>query len=198
MLKRLFDITVSFVGLVVLSLLFLGIAILIKLDSKGPVFYKGVRVGRFREPFRMYKFRTMVVEAEKLGGLDTPADDPRITRVGEFLRSRYQLDELPQLINILKGGMSFVGPRPEVPERVALYSEEEKAVLSVRPGLTDYASIWNPNEGEILRGSQDPEKDYMEKIRPEKIRLQLEYVRNHSFWIDIRIILQTLKTIVLG
>ncbi len=198
MLKRLFDITVSFIGLVVLFPLLVLIALLIKLDSKGPVFYKGVRVGRSGEPFRMYKFRTMVVEAEKLGGLDTPADDPRITRVGDFLRSRYQLDELPQLINILKGDMSFVGPRPEVPERVALYTEKEKAVLSVHPGLTDYASIWNPNEGEILRGSQDPEKDYMEKIRPEKIRLQLKYVRNHSFWIDIRIILQTLKTIVLG
>ena len=198
MLKRLFDITVSFIGLVVLFPLLVLIALLIKLDSKGPVFYKGVRVGRSGEPFRMYKFRTMVVEAEKLGGLDTPADDPRITRVGDFLRSRYQLDELPQLINILKGDMSFVGPRPEVPERVALYTEKEKAVLSVHPGLTDYASIWNPNEGEILRGSQDPEKDYMEKIRPEKITLPLKYLRNHSFWIDIRIILQTLKTIVLG
>ncbi|MFC2040948.1 sugar transferase [Chloroflexota bacterium] len=194
--KRLFDTTFSSFGLVVLLPVFVVIALLIILDSKGPVFYRGVRVGRFGKPFQMYKFRTMVVDAKMLGGPDTPADDPRITRFGRFLRGGYELDELPQFINILQGDMSFVGPRPEVPERVALYSEEEKAVLSVRPGLTDYASIWNAREGEILRGSQDPEKVYMEKIRPEKIRLQLEYVRNHSFWIDLKIILQTLRTVL--
>jgi lipopolysaccharide/colanic/teichoic acid biosynthesis glycosyltransferase len=196
MLKRLFDITLSFIGLLVLFPLFVVIAVLIKLNSKGPVFYRGVRVGLRGRLFRMYKFRTMVVDAEKLGGPSTPADDPRITRIGRFLRRRGKLDELPQLINVLEGDMSLVGPRPEVPQYVALYTDEEKAVLRVRPGLTDYASVWNSNEGEILRGSQDPEKDYMEKIKPEKIRLQLKYVKNHSFWVDLTIILQTLKVVI--
>jgi len=196
MLKRLFDIASSAIGLVIVLPVFVVVAVLIKADSKGPVFYRGLRVGLRGKLFRMYKFRTMVVDADKLGGPSTPADDPRITRIGGLLRSKFKLDELPQLINVVKGDMSLVGPRPEVPEYVALYSEEEKAILSLRPGLTDYASIWDSNEGEILRGSQDPEKDYMEKIRPEKMRLQLKYVREHSFWIDLKIILQTLKTVI--
>ena len=196
MLKRLFDILLSSMGLLVSFPLFVVTAMLIKLDSKGPVFHRGVRVGLRGRLFRMYKFRTMVVDAEKLGGPSTPADDPRITGIGRFLRRRGKLDELPQLINVLQGDMSLVGPRPEVPQYVALYTDEEKAVLRVRPGLTDYASVWNSNEGEILRGSQDPEKDYMEKIKPEKIRLQLKYVKNHSFWVDLTIILQTLKVVI--
>lgn len=191
MLKRIFDITASFIGLVVLSPLFLAIAILIKLDSKGPVFYRGGRVGRFGKPFRIYKFRTMVVNAESLGGPSTAADDLRLTKIAGFLK-KYQLDELPQLINVLKGEMSLVGPRPEVQIYVNMFSKEEEAILSVHPGMTDYASLWDFHEGELLQGSTDPEKTYMEEIRPEKIRLQLKYVNEHSFWIDFKIILTTL------
>jgi len=138
----------------------------------------------------------MVINAAQIGGASTPADDPRITRMGRFLRSHFQLDELPQLINILKGDMSFVGPRPEVPQAIALYNKEERSILSVPPGLTDYASIWNPNEGEILRGSDNPEKTYNEKIRPTKIRLQIRYVKEHSFLIDLKIIAQTAITVL--
>ena len=137
----------------------------------------------------------MVLNAEKLGGPSTADDDPRITRVGKFIR-KFKLDELPQLINVLKGEMSIVGPRPEVQMYVDMFTGEEKAILSVRPGITDWASIWNPDEGAILAGSADPEKTYMEKIRPEKIRLQLKYVRERSFWNDLRIIAQTIITIL--
>jgi len=137
----------------------------------------------------------MVVDADKIGGPSSAADDPRITRIGGLLR-RYKLDELPQLINVLKGEMSFVGPRPEVMQEVLLYTEEEKRLLDVRPGITDWASIRFRNEGEILRGTQDPHQAYREKIRPEKIRLGLEYVRNHSFLMDCKIILGTLRAIL--
>jgi lipopolysaccharide/colanic/teichoic acid biosynthesis glycosyltransferase len=195
MLKRLFDIISSFFGLVAVSPVLLGIAILIKKEDRGPVFYRGVRVGRFGGPFKIFKFRTMVLNAEKLGGPSTADDDPRITRVGKFIR-RYKLDELPQLINVLKGEMSVVGPRPEVQMYVDMFTEEEKSILSVRPGITDWASIWNPDEGAILAGSPDPEKTYMETIRPEKIRLQLKYVRERSFWVDLKIIAQTIIAIL--
>ena len=137
----------------------------------------------------------MVVNAEKIGGPSTADDDPRITTIGKILR-KYKLDELSQLINVLIGDMSLVGPRPEVQQYVDMFTEQEKAILSVRPGITDWASVWNPDEGAVLAGSLDPEKTYLEKIRPEKIRLQLEYVRRHSFWIDIAIIGQTLATIL--
>ena len=192
--KRLFDITLSFIALVVLSPLLLAIGTLIKLDSKGPVFFRGERVGRYGKPFRIFKFRTMVAGADKLGGPSTAADDPRLTRIAGFLK-KCQLDELPQLINVLKGEMSLVGPRPEVQMYVNMFTEEEKAVLSVRPGMTDYASLWNFHEGELLRGSADPEKTFLEEIRPEKIRLQLKYVREQSFWVDLKIILRTLEKV---
>ena len=195
LLKRVFDTFSSLISLVVLSPLLAVIAIRIINDSPGPVFFRGTRMGRFGRPFRIYKFRTMVIDAEKLGGPSTSDNDPRITRVGGVLR-KYKLDELPQLINIIKGEMSFVGPRPEVPQYVALFSEEEKAILSVRPGITDWASIGNPDEGAALAGSQDPEKTYLEKIRPEKIRLQLAYVRSPSFWTDIRILAETFMVLL--
>ena len=195
MLKRAFDFVSSLIGLILVSPILLTIAILIKKEDGGPVFYRGVRVGRFGKLFRIFKFRTMVVNAEKLGGPSTADDDPRITKVGNFIR-KFKLDELPQLINVLKGEMSFVGPRPEVQMYVDMFTEEERAILSVRPGITDWASIWNPDEGGILAGSLDPEKTYMEKIRPEKIRLQLKYVRERSFWNDLKIIAQTIITIV--
>ena len=193
-LKRAFDIVCAAAGLVFLSPLLLWIAWRIRREDGGPVFYRGVRVGLHGKPLRIFKFRTMVVDAEKLGASSTSDDDPRITRIGKFLR-KYKLDELPQLINVLKGDMSFVGPRPQVKWAVDLYTEEEKALLNVRPGITDYASLRFPNEGEILKGSKDPDKDYMEKIHPEKMRLGLEYVRNRSFWLDIKLILQTVLAI---
>jgi lipopolysaccharide/colanic/teichoic acid biosynthesis glycosyltransferase len=194
-MKRLFDLVFSLFGLILLSPVLLVVAILIKKEDGGPVFYRGVRIGRYGRPFRIFKFRTMVVDAEKIGGPSTADDDPRITKVGKFIR-KYKLDELPQLINVLKGEMSFVGPRPEVQYYVDMFTEEEKAILSVRPGITDWASLWNPDEGAILAGSPDPEKTYMEKIRPTKLRLQLKYVRERSFWVDLKIIFQTILTIV--
>lgn len=193
--KRLFDIIISFLGLAFLSPLFLAVAILIKLDSKGPIFFKAKRIGRYGKPFEMYKFRTMLVDAEMLGGSSTAEDDPRLTRVSRFLR-KYEFDELPQLINVLMGEMSLVGPRPEVEEYTCLYTDEEKAVLSVRPGMTDYASIKFMNLNKILTRSVDPDKDYMENIRPEKNRLRVEYATNNSLWIDFKILIQTLKKIV--
>jgi lipopolysaccharide/colanic/teichoic acid biosynthesis glycosyltransferase len=195
MLKRAFDFSSSLIGLILVSPVLLAIAILIKKEDGGPVFYRGIRVGRFGKPFRIFKFRTMVVNAEKLGGPSTADDDSRITRVGKFTR-KLKLDELPQLINVLKGEMSIVGPRPEVQMYVDMFTEEEKAILTARPGITDWASIWNPDEGAILAGNPDPEKAYMEKIRPEKVRLQLKYIRERSFLNDLKIIAQTIITII--
>jgi lipopolysaccharide/colanic/teichoic acid biosynthesis glycosyltransferase len=192
MLKRLFDVLFSLVGLLVLSPLILALAAAIKLNSKGPVFYRGVRVGKAGKPFRIFKFRTMVPDAENLGGPSTADNDPRITKIGKRMRRR-KLDELPQLINVFTGEMSFVGPRPEVQEYVDMYTPEEKEILSVRPGITDWASLWNPDEGAVLAQSDDPEKAYLEEIRPEKIRLQLKYVRERTMLKDIGIILRTLR-----
>jgi len=195
MIKRLFDIIFSFFGLIVISPLLLVIAILIKKESPGPVFYRGVRMGRGGKPFRIFKFRTMVENAEELGGPSTASDDRRLTKIGLSLK-KYQLDEIPQLINVLKGEMSLVGPRPEVPLYIDMMSEEEKKIiLSIRPGMTDNASLWDFHEGEILKGSPDPEKTYQEKIRPTKIKLQMEYVKNRSFLLDLKIILKTILKI---
>ena len=192
MIKRMFDVFFSLLGIIFLSPLFLIIAFLIKKEDRGPIFYRGVRVGRYGRPFRMFKFRTMVVNADKIGGPSTASDDPRLTKIGKFLK-KYQLDELPQLINVIKGEMSLVGPRPEVKMYVDMMTDEErKTILSVRPGMTDLASLWDFHEGEILKGSSDPERTYQEKIRPTKIKLQLEYVKNRSFWQDIKIIFKTI------
>jgi len=192
MIKRLFDILFSFFGLILLSPLLLFIASALKIKSPGPVFFRGERVGKDGRKFRIYKFRSMVVGAEEKGGPSTAADDSRLTGIGKFLK-RFQLDELPQLINVLKGEMSLVGPRPEVPLYINMMTEEEKnVILSIRPGMTDLASLWNFREGEILKGSPDPERTYIEKIRPEKIRLQIEYVKNRSFLLDLKIILKTI------
>ena len=194
-MKRIFDMTFSIAGLFILSPILFYIAWRIKSEDGGPVFYRGERIGLKGTPFRIFKFRTMVVDAEKLGVSSTSENDPRITRIGNFLR-KYKLDELPQLINVLIGDMSLVGPRPEVKKFTDMYTEEEKVIRSVRPGITDLASIWNPDEGAVLAGSTDPDRDYFEKIRPEKIRLQLKYVRERSFWTDLKIIFLTLKTII--
>ena len=192
--KRLFDFGLALAGLVCLSPLFFLLMLLIKLDSRGSVFYTGLRVGKDGKLFGMYKFRTMVTNADKIGGSSTPDDDPRITRMGKFLRAT-KLDELPQLINVVKGDMSFVGPRPQVKWAVDLYTTRERQVLAVLPGITDYASLRFPNEGEILRGSKDPDKDYMDKIHPEKMRLSLEYIQTRSLLLDLQIIIQTLAAV---
>src|SRR5260370_9593645 len=178
-MKRSFDLILSLLGLIILTPLLAALALLIKLDSPGTVFYRGVRAGRFGKPFRIFKFRTMVENAESLGPASTPEDDARVTRLGRFLR-KYKLDELPQLLNVLRGEMSLVGPRPQVPWAVDLYTAEERTVLSIRPGITDYASVRFRNEGEILRNCENPDKEYFEKIHPEKMRLSLEYVRTQS------------------
>lgn len=194
-MKSLFDIAASLCGLILLGPGIIFISLFIKLTSPGPAFYRGIRVGRHGENFRIFKFRTMVHNAEKIGGTSTPDDDPRITGIGRFLR-KYKLDELPQLINVIKGEMSVVGPRPQVPWAVELYSEEEKELLRVRPGITDLASIKFRNEAEILNGSADPDKDYLEKIAPEKIRLGLEYVKKRSLLLDLKIIFSTVKALL--
>ncbi len=194
-MKRLLDIVVSFCGLLVVSPFLAVFLIWIAFDSPGPVFYRGIRAGRFGQPFRICKLRTMVLDAEQIGGAETPANDPRITRAGHFLR-RYKFDELPQLLNVLKGDMSLVGPRPEVMDEVLRYNDEEKQLLLVRPGITDWASIKFRDEDEILRGNVDPHRAYHELIRPEKIRLGLNYVQHRSFVKDLHILWLTLLAVL--
>jgi lipopolysaccharide/colanic/teichoic acid biosynthesis glycosyltransferase len=196
LVKRIFDLIVSAAALVILSPMLIGVAILIKLDDGGPVFYRGVRIGRHGRPFRLFKFRSMRVDAERIGGVTTPDDDPRITRLGWWLR-KTKVDELPELINVAIGEMSLIGPRPEVERYVRLMSDAERMILSVPPGLTDWATLWNWDEGAVLAGVADPEAMYLRAIRPEKIRLQLEYVKRRTFWVDLTILLQTAAAIVL-
>jgi lipopolysaccharide/colanic/teichoic acid biosynthesis glycosyltransferase len=193
--KRTFDTALAATALVVLSPVIGAIAIAIKAGSAGPLLYRGKRVGLDGRQFNMLKFRTMVVNADQIGGSSTPEDDPRVTPIGKKLR-RYKLDELPQLWNVVAGQMSFVGPRPQVKWAVDLYTPEERAILGVRPGITDEASLKFSNEAEILKGSKDPDKDYIEKIHPEKMRLSLEYVRNRSFSGDLSIIARTAGAII--
>lgn len=196
-MKRLFDILFSLSGLMVTAPLLLLLAVLIKAGSRGPVFYRGLRAGRGGKPFRIFKFRTMVVDAEKLGGPTTSGDDPRVTRIGRFMR-RYKLDELPQLFNVFAGQMSFVGPRPEVLSEVAEYNYEQRKVLELRPGITDWASIWNSDEGAVLAGAADPHRAYKEWIQPTKLRLQLKYSTEQSFLVDLKIIVYTLIKLIRG
>jgi lipopolysaccharide/colanic/teichoic acid biosynthesis glycosyltransferase len=193
--KRLFDIVASAIGLLVLWPVFLVIAVLIKLEDGGPVFYRQERIGYKGRPFKIWKFRTMVVNADKLGKPLTVGRDPRITRVGYWLR-KFKLDELPQLLNVLLGEMSLVGPRPEVPQYVALYAPEQRKVLDLVPGITDPASIKFANEAELLAEASDPEKFYIEHIMPAKIRLNMEYASHATLWSDILVILKTLVRIV--
>jgi len=193
--KRIFDIVSSSVVLVVLSPVFAAIAVWIKLDSPGPVFYRQVRVGRGNRDFYLYKFRSMRVGADRQGVITVGGNDPRVTRSGHFIR-KYKLDEFPQLINVFKGDMSLVGPRPEVRKYVDMYTEEQMHVLDVRPGITDLASIRYRNENELLERVNDPDKYYVEVIMPDKLRINLEYVARHSFTFDIRLIFQTFRAIV--
>ncbi len=193
--KRTFDTVISAAGLVILSPVIAAIAVAVKAGSPGPLLYRGSRVGRDGRPFNMLKFRTMVIDADRIGGSSTPGDDPRVTPLGKTLR-RFKLDELPQLWNVFTGDMSLVGPRPQVKWAVDLYTPREREILTVRPGITDEASLKFSNEAEILRGSTDPDKDYMEKIHPEKMRLSLEYVATRSFRRDLSLIAQTVGTVL--
>ena len=194
-MKRLFDILASGIGLIVLSPLFLILAIWIKMDSPGPVFYRQVRVGRYNRDFRIFKFRSMRVGSDKGSLVTIGGRDPRITRSGYYIR-KFKLDELPQLINVFIGDMSLVGPRPEVRHYVDYWTSEQLHVLDVRPGITDPASIKFRNENELMEQAEDPEKYYIEVIMQEKIKLYLDYVANHSFWGDIKLIFKTFWVIV--
>ena len=194
-MKRIFDIVASGLGLIVLSPLFLVLAIGIKLDSKGPVFYRQVRVGYKNKDFRIFKFRSMRVGADKGSLVTIGGHDPRVTRSGYFIR-KFKFDELPQLINVFLGDMSLVGPRPEVRHYVDYWTPEQMHVLDVRPGITDPASIKFRNENELMEKTEDPEKYYIEVIMQEKIKLYLEYVEKHSFFYDLGLIFKTFWVIV--
>lgn len=192
--KRFFDLIISISGIVMLSPFLIFISLLIKISDRGPVFYRASRVGQFGRIFKMYKFRSMIIDAEKKGPSSASSSDSRITGMGKILR-KYKLDELPQLINVVKGEMSIVGPRPEEKRFTDMFNETEKKILSAKPGITDWASLWNSNEGELLQGSDDPDKTYLEQIRPKKIQLQLEYVNDRNFLIDLKIFLLTVKKV---
>ncbi len=190
-IKRIFDFISSFIGLILLSPLFIIVALLIKAEDKGSVFFRQERVGQNGKTFKIYKFRTMVENAEKLGAQVTKEDDPRITKIGRILR-KYKIDELPQLINVIKGDMSLVGPRPEVEKYVEIFKEDYKEILKVKPGITDYASLEYKDENKLLKGSKNPEKIYIEKILPEKIKYYKRYIKDISFITDIKLIFKTI------
>ena len=190
-MKRLFDITASFFGIIILSPLLIFIGLWVGLSSKGGVFYKQIRVGKNNKDFKLYKFRSMRVNADKQGLLTVGSKDSRITKAGYFIR-KYKIDELPQLFNVLKGDMSFVGPRPEVRRYVDLYSKEQMKVLSVRPGITDPASIKYRNENDILSSQSNPEEYYIQHIMPDKLKINIDYINTQTFIKDIKIIFQTI------
>jgi len=192
--KRVFDILFSTIGLILISPVLLMLALFISIDSKGGIFYKQVRIGKNLKPFQLYKFRSMSIGADKIGLLTVGNNDSRITKIGYYLR-KYKLDELPQLINVIIGNMSIVGPRPEVEKYVKLYNKEQLHVLSVKPGITDWASIKYVNENEILAKSEHPEKTYINEIMPAKLKLNLAYVAHHNLGVDIKIILLTIKAV---
>ena len=194
-MKRLFDIVASGLGLLVLSPILIIVAIWIKLDSEGPVFYRQVRVGRYNKDFRIFKFRSMRIGSDKGSLVTIGGRDPRVTRSGYFIR-KFKIDELPQLINVFIGDMSLVGPRPEVRHYVSYWTPEQMRALDVRPGITDPASVRFRNENELLEKAEDPEKYYIEVIMQEKLKLYLEYVDNASFWYDIKLIFQTFWVII--
>lgn len=196
MIKRLFDVTCSLLGLLSLLPIFFIIAVIIKLDSAGPIFYRQERVGQHGRLFKIHKFRSMHVLQARNAAQVTVDNDPRITRVGHFIR-KWKLDELAQLIDVWKGQMSLVGPRPEVPKYVELYPDDlRRIILSVKPGITDPASIQFRDENILLAQAEDPELTYQKIILPAKLKLQAEYVRHHSFWNDVRLIIQTVNAVL--
>lgn len=190
MVKRLLDLVIAVTGLVILAPFFVFIALLIKITSQGPVFYLQERVGLNGSPFKLFKFRTMRIKADQGHAITVGNRDPRITTVGYLLR-KFKLDELPQLINVVKGEMSLVGPRPELRKFVDLYNDRQRTVLTVRPGITDYASIEFRNENALLEGKPDPIGYYVSDIMPAKLELNLRYLREQSLWVDLQIILKT-------
>ena len=194
MAERALDLLISGLGLILLSPLLLFLALWVKLDSPGPILYRGKRVGLDGRPFFMYKFRTMVQGAERRGPAVTYRDDPRITRAGRFLR-RTKLDELPQLLNVLKGEMSLVGPRPEDPSYVELYTPEQRQVLSVKPGITGPTQLEYRDEASMLHG-ESVDEEYVTRIMPKKLKLDLEYVRNRSLMLDLKILWRTATTLL--
>ncbi|POY35784.1 glycosyl transferase [Solitalea longa] len=194
-MNRILDFLLSFIGLLILLPFFLVVAVLIALDSKGGVFYQQRRVGRYDKDFGLLKFRTMFKGSDKKGLLTIGDRDNRVTKVGYYLR-KYKLDELPQLINVFIGDMSLVGPRPEVRKYVELYSAEQRKVLTVKPGITDYASLMFRNESELMAAQDNPESYYIQTILPTKLQYSLQYIERKSFWEDFKIILLTLKQIV--
>lgn len=194
-MKRLFDIVFSLLGLIFISPIFILLSQIIVLDSQGGVFFRGVRVGRYGKDFRIFKFRSMVKDAEGKGKWNVGDNDSRITRIGHFLR-KSKLDELPQLINVLIGDMSFVGPRPELRYYVDMYTERERRILEMKPGITDWASVTHFKQFVSFTQSADPDKEYVEKIRPLKLELQLYYYEHRSFWMDIRIIIFTVSKMI--
>lgn len=194
-IKRIMDIVLSIFGIIVMAIPMIIISIAIKLNSKGPVLFRQVRVGKDGELFKINKFRTMITDAEKKGMQITVGKDNRITSVGHILR-KTKLDEFPQLFNVLFGEMSFVGPRPEVPKYVDLYDDYQKNVLKVKPGITDLASIEYRDESSILGQSSDPEKSYVEEVLPEKLKLNMKYIKNMTVFYDLKLIFKTLHRIV--
>lgn len=194
MLKRLFDIIFSCVGLILLFPFFLLLALIIQLDSRGGVFYTQQRVGKDAKDFTLYKFRTMTTGADRKGLLTVGNKDSRITKVGYYIR-KFKIDELPQLFNVLNGTMSFVGPRPEVRKYVDLYNEEQRKVLNVKPGITDYASLEYFHENELLGKSVNPEETYIKEVMPAKLELNKKYINNPGIGSDVRIILKTIGKI---
>lgn len=194
-MKRLFDIIASGLGLIVLSPLFAVLAVWTKADSKGPVFYRQTRVGRHNKDFRLYKFRSMRPDSDKLGLITVGGHDPRVTRSGYYIR-KYNLDEFPQLINVFIGDMSLVGPRPEVRKYVDMYTPEQMRVLTVRPGITSLASIRYRNENDILAAAEDPDRCYIEKVMPDKLAIDLEYVDRATLWNEIKLIFSTFREII--
>lgn len=194
--KRVFDVVVAFFGVLMLLVPFVIVAILIIADSKGGVFYRQTRVGRGKVNFELLKFRTMYINSDQLGLLTVGDHDKRITKIGYWLR-KHKIDELPQLLNVLKGDMSFVGPRPEVVKYVELYDLQQVKVLSVKPGITDWASIEFSEENELLAKSADPESFYINEIIPSKIIQNLKYINKHDIWVDLTIIFLTLKKIMI-
>ena len=197
MARRAFDLLAASVGLLLLSPLLLAIGAAVRLDSRGPALFRQLRVGRGERPFVIFKFRTMVVDGVARGGLLTVADDPRVTRVGRWLR-RSKLDELPQLLNVIRGDMALVGPRPEVPRYVACYDERQRRVLSVRPGITDPASIRFRNENRLLAGAADPEATYLREVLPAKLEMNLAYLDRRSLASDVGILLRTVARLLGG
>lgn len=190
-IKRIFDFILSLMGIIVLSPVFIIVSIAIKIDSKGSILFLQKRVGQYGKEFNIYKFRTMVTDAEKLGKQITVGKDNRITKVGAFLR-KFKIDELPQLFNVLKGDMSLVGPRPEVPKYVSLYNEEQRKVLEVRPGITDIASLRYKDENDILGKVDNPEEYYINVIMKDKLKLNLEYIEKNNIFFDIYLIIKTI------